>query len=378
MGWRDHLSVPVLCNGDVYMIDSPTGKNRLLKYSISKDTWSDFFLPCDAKTSYMHLDQRHQMAHVLTTYGSKLLLIACADSDSLPTVDTTAFTFKVWEFNESTFKRLPDIIPPQSKGIKLHFEHRSIAAASGGKYLIISGKSHVRNTQCYMQLTFDGVTWEKHEGPCLYNNSTHQLLFYHHSILLVERLSKQDIYLIYETSIQSLVDNDPNPWQLLKSTMPYSSHCFFSNFIAQETHLSLVSYSCKEELKVWHYFVDSESWQEAVCAKAPSHPVRGYCGLEQVHAVRLPDESLMTIFCGEPQTIVYKLKLNCKQLIIKLNSPITWCILPYRLVKECPLWIAHPSPSFYLDFLLRYISTHAPSASVATRELPLSNTHYKL
>ena len=87
------------------MIDAlqRTGK----KYSISGDTWSEYILPHDVQSSW-------QQVHTLTTYGGRLLLIGSADSDSLPTIDTTVISFKVWVFDAatSTFVPSPDITPP--------------------------------------------------------------------------------------------------------------------------------------------------------------------------------------------------------------------------------------------------------------------------
>ena len=305
------------------MID--TGK--LLKYSISGDTWSEYILPHDIQRSW-------QQVHALTTYGSRLLLIACVNSYSLRAVDTvtTVFPFKVWEFDAttSTFKPSPNVtLPPRiTTSSRISDEHSSlyylsrlqfnIAAASDNKYLIICGKVYSSNTKCCVHITFDGVTWVSRDGPCLHRESSHQLLFHNHSVFLIEGLyrhSEHTMSLIYEASIQSLIDNDPDPWQLLKSTMPSLFDHFISNFIALDTHLSVVSYSQKlMELKVWHYFVNSESWQEAGYAKASSTSHLRYGHTEHVHAVQLPDESLMTICCGRIHPMVYKLKPKCEQL----------------------------------------------------------------
>ena len=296
-----------------------------IKYSISGDTWSEYILPHDVQRSW------HQV-HALTTYGGRLLLIGSADSDSLPTIDTTVISFKVWEFDTatSTFVPSPDINPPPDITSSRISDERSryiqfnTAAASDGKLLIICGKVYSSNTQCCVLIAFDGATWVSRDGPWLNGESSHQLLFHNHSVFLIEKLSiryGRDMSLIYETSIQSLVDNDPDPWQLLKSTMPSLSDHFISNFIALDTHLSVVSYSQNlMELKVWHYFVNSESWQEAGCAKPPFHLIHEYYGhIRCVRAVRLPDENLMTICEGRIHPKVYKLKPKCEQLIILLS-----------------------------------------------------------
>ena len=340
-------NAPVLWNGDVYMTDALRESGKLLKYSISRDTWNDYILPCDAEMHYWSCD------YVITMYGSRLLLIAC-NRDSLQVVNTSVFSFKVWVFDAatSTFEPSPDITPPLDITLPSDTMPRlSIAAASGEKCLIISGKLILRNAQCFVHITFDGATWVMRDGPWLNGESSHQLLFHNHSIFLIETCAFT-ITLIYETSLQSLIDNDPDPWQLLKSTMPSDSRLYLtSNFITLDTHFSLVSYS-HEELKIWHYFVNSECWQEAGYAKAPSLRERH----SHLKVVRLPDESLMTICYGNDQfeTMVYKLKPKCELYNSNNNYYVLSFIietLPQSLVcvtieKEGPPWIVCPFPSF--------------------------------
>ena len=296
--------VPVLWNGDVYMIDSATMENeqcKLLKYSTARDSWSKFVIPCNIK-------ERHSMdekqSHALTTYNSKLLLVSGADSESL---DPTMLPIRMWEFDamKSTFKPSPDIILPLSRTI---VEQCHVAAASEGKYLIIGGRSRFGDImQCYL---YDGTTWVVCDSPCLTRHRDIQLIIHNGSIFLIERLCESSLSLIYETSLRSIIDNNPDPWQLLKSTMQSSGQQgSVSNFFTLETHLSLVSWDYPK-LTVWHYFVNSESWQEAGSASVSFlSQFRESC----VCAVRLPDESLMTIFNKEHSTKVCKLKPKCEQ-----------------------------------------------------------------
>ena len=318
--WYHCLNAPVLWNGDVYLTNTPTKESKkckLWKYSTSRDSWSDHVIPCDAKGRH-HLDDAQ--SHALTSYDSKLLLINVSDMWFDPTVSpgvkewkfgATKSTIKIWEFDatKSVFKPLPDIILPQSK--RATYKH--VAAASVGKYLIICDKSHFEDTQCCVNI-YDGTTWVIRDGPCLHGENSHQLLFHNRSVFLIERFPTISRFsLIYETSLQSLIDNDPDPWLLLKSTIQSSGRFWHhSNCIALETHLSIVSYS-PDEVRVLHYSVNSESWQEAGHSQVPSLSSR----VQNLLAVRLPDESLMIICSGhEMVTMVYKLKPKSEQYVL--------------------------------------------------------------
>ena len=300
-----YVHVPVLWNGDVYMIGIATVEYKqckLLKYSTSRDSWSNFVMPCNIKERHIFMDEEEH-SHKLTTYDSKLLLVTCSGADS----ESTMSPIKAWEFNvtKSTFKPSPDIIFPLSRTI---FARCHVAAASEGKYLIIGGRSRSGDImQCYL---YNGTTWVVCDGPSLNMGSDIQLIIHNGSIFLIERLQYMSLSLIYETSLWS-INNDPNPWQLLKSTMQSSvQRGTISNFFILEAHLSLVSYDY-DRLTVWRYFVDSESWQEAGSASVSSFSLfMGVC------AVRLPDESLMTILDEDYNTTVYKLKPKCEQYTI--------------------------------------------------------------
>ena len=301
------LNVPVLWNEDVYMINSVTEEDeqyKLLKYSTSKDSWSNYVIPCTIIERHIFMDEEH--SHALTTYDSKLLLVTGAGSEFMSPI-------KVWEFDatKSTFKPSPDIILPLSRTI---FEQCHVAAASEGKYLIIGGRSRFGDImQCYL---YNGTTWVVCDGPRLNMDSNIQLIIINGSVILIERLQmghdvpRRNLSLIYETSLWSIVDNDPHPWQLLKSTMQYSSQQeTISSFFTLETRLSLVSYDYhRRRLTVWHYFMNSESWQKAGSAGVSLSPFWGI-----LCSVRLPDESLMMIFCGVYNTMVYKLKSKREQ-----------------------------------------------------------------
>ena len=310
-----NVCVPVLWNGDVYMIDGATEKDeqcKLLKYSTSKDSWSSFVIPCNIKERHTSMDEG--WSHILTTYDSKLLLVSGADSKSL---GPTMTPIKVWEFDatKSTFKPSPDIILPLSRTV---FDRCYVAAASEGKYLIIGGKSHFGdNIQCYL---YNGTTWVVCDGPSLNRYSAIQLIILNGSVFLIERLQmgydipRCSLSLIYEASLRSIIDNDPDPWQLLKSTMQsLGDHESMSNFITLETHLSLVSYDHRR-LTVWHYFVNSESWQRA--GTGSSSVSSHLSPWAMFMSVRLLNESLMMIFNEKHNTTVCKLKLKREQYTI--------------------------------------------------------------
>ena len=299
-------NVPVLWNGDVYMIDSVDrytieegAQCKLLRYSISSDSWSDYVIPCDNKR---HWD--NEQAHALTTYRSKLLLIG--DSN------------QVWEFDasESTFKPSPDITLPQN----WRATYTNVTAASEDKYLVVIQKSW---RQIYMYVNiYDGNIWMVCDAKymCFCTESNVQVILYNHSVFLTEWLQTKcrcDHFLVMHTSLQSLIDNKRVPWQLLKSTLPIHSESYsLSNFFTLGRHLSLVSSDryCRE-FKVLHYLVDSESWLETEGTEIPSHSFRR----QKVHAVGLPDESLMMICCdeyGSSETAVYRLKPGSKCTVI--------------------------------------------------------------
>ena len=313
--WHGYLNipVPVLWNGNVYIINSAAEEHKqckLLKYSISGDSWSDYVLPCDVK---MRRWNDCQQVHALTTYDSKLLLINGTDNYLLQSVDITESSFKVFEFDAttSTFKPSPDITPPQSMRIQGLEHMHEYAAASEGKYLLICRKSGFLHGWCCEDIIiymYDGSTWVLRDGPCLYGESSYQLLFHNRSVFLVERFHTiygNDLSHIYETSLQSLIDNDPDPWQLLKSTLPSSGRTCNSNFIVLESHLSLVSCS-HPEFRVCNYSVNSESWQEAGRITMPSISFN----MDSLCVVTLPDRNLMTICSGDiprSEVAVYKL-----------------------------------------------------------------------
>ena len=327
-----HINVPVLWNGDVYTIDSVdryTKKEgtqcKLLRYSISSDSWSDYVIPCDKK---IHWDS--EQGHALTTYRSRLLLIG--DSN------------RVWELdaNKSTFKPSPDITLPQN----WRATHVKVAAASEDKYLVIIQKSW----RIYVNV-FDGSTWVvcDAEYMCLCTESNILVIIHDHSVFLTEWLQTEcecDHFRVMHTSLQSLIDNKRAPWQLLKSTLPMRSESYsVSNFFTLGRHLSLVSsVHYKREFKVLHYLVDSESWLETEGTKIPSHSFI----LQNVHAVGLPDESLMMICYhryGSSETAVYRLKPESKCTVIDNRDYV------YGIGNECARPIV-----MYSNFLI-----HSPN-----------------
>ena len=302
-GGRPIYNVPVLWNGDVYMIDSPSpiGEGdencKLVKYSISGDSWSSHAIPCDAKGRH-----RYEQAHALTTYRSKLLLI-----DS-----------KVWEFDstKSAFNPSRDITLPGSWRADLEI----VSAASEGDYLLTSGKSRHNDNIIATVLLYDGKTWIDCKSPYVHSEIGLQVLIHNHSVLLIERLQSQnqDLLYIYETSLQSLIHNDPDLWQLLNSTPPIQSrNKYLSNFIVFRSHLFLLSVD-SSRVTWWCYLSALESWQNVGSLNLAFH-----LPLCDVYTVNLPDDSVMMIKCEwfESFPKVYKLKPKGWEAVLeKLHS----------------------------------------------------------
>ena len=302
------MYVPVLWSGDVYMIDSSDpsiGEGdkhcKLVKYSTSRDSWSSHAIPYDAKRRHWY---RHKQAHALTTYHSKLLLI-----DS-----------KVWEFDadKSAFNPSRDITLPGNWSADLEI----VSAASEGDYLLTSGKS--RHNNIATVLLYDGKTWIDCKSLYVHGEIGLQVLIHNHSVLLIERLLSQndgELLYIYETSLQSLILNDPDPWQLLKSTPPIQSGCsHLSNFIVFRRHLFLLSVADYLRISWWCYLSALESWKNAGSLDLPS-PLRPYD--LHVHAVTLPDDSVMMINyeCYQSSAKIYKLKPKGRKAVLeKLHS----------------------------------------------------------
>ena len=302
---HSNIHGPVLSNGDVYMIDIYDG--RLLKYLVLNDSWKGF-----DQTFYSDLYARS----LLATYHSKLLLIS---GDC-----------KVWEFddNDSTFKLSPNITLPSS------WAYRSgiVAAASEGEYILLIRKGYHGEYQASVMI-FDSKVWVIRDGPYLYSESDLQVFVHNRSVYLIEwpmtttmryetTSSKRHILNIYETSLQSLLDVESDPWQLLRSTLPLQSYSISTTNITMiGGHLALVSFDYTH-VRVWHYFTSRESWLETGCFNIPSHTHRMLPDTKK-RIVNLPDGSLMvmmtsfesevgefgyTLSMEEPELTAYKLK----------------------------------------------------------------------
>ena len=297
--WCDtHKNTPVLWNGDVFMVGStdPRGDTqcKLLKYLTSNNSWSEYVLPCDYKGHWGN-------EHTLTTYGSKLLLI-------------NGLSKKVWEFDadESTFKPSPDITLPWSWRAC-----RIITASSEGEYLVIIGKA---GSSAYVNV-FDGNTWVVCDAKyrCLCHESEVQVIIHNHFVYLTERLptsctchifhemhDRIHVHVVH-TSLQSLINNERAPWQLLESIPPMCSETYsISNFVTLWRYLSFVSFSDKE-FGVWHCLVNSESWLKTGSTRILSQSFN----MQALRVVRLSDETLMVICYGgygRPEIDVYRLK----------------------------------------------------------------------
>ena len=240
--WHDtSINIPVLWNGDVYMIDNTIRAQKLLKYVVSNNSWSDYAIPC-GKSGYLEYKQ----VHALTTYRSKLLLI---DERN-----------KVWEFdaNKSTFKPSLDITLPE------RWKAKVAAAASEGDYLIVFRQ--VEDTSMTSVSIFNGITstWMIRDGPHFQHMSTFQVVIHGQSIFLMERISHYDygVINIYKASLHSLVNDESDVWKVLRSTLPILSH-LVSNLTVVGNLLCISSCDHKDCCtRLWCYLVDCESWLE--------------------------------------------------------------------------------------------------------------------
>ena len=305
------IIVPVLWNRDVYVIDSPyttkkEGKQcKLLKYSTSADTWNDYII-C-AEGGHWPKSQ----VHVLTTYNSRLLLFNASDR-------------KAWQFDtyDSTFKPSSDIVLPQS----WEATDSCVTAASEGEYLIISGRSCPKD----LVYIYDGESWIVRDSPFFYNILNLQVNVHNRSIFLSETNTEtekdwtrwgwsslhysDDTKIVKHTfcvtSLQSLIDNDPNAWPRLNWTtlsMHHHEDAAFSNYITVGRHLVIFSY-IYGKFSSWYCPLDSRSWISTGYTQLPQ-PV---FHVDTLCVVRLHDGSLM-IICSSSYsrcTAVYRLKPN--------------------------------------------------------------------
>ena len=292
---------PVLWNGDVYLIDIEKG--RLFKYLVSYDSWKGF-----DQTLYSDF----YACSLLATYHSKLLLIS---GDC-----------KVWEFddNDSTFKPSPNITFTSSWA----YRSEIVAAASEGDYLLLIIRKGYHGKHRTSVMIFDSNVWVIRDGPYLYSGSYLQIFVHNRSVYLIEwpitttmwyETAFSKIIMIYETSLQSLLDDESDPWQLLRSTLPLPSDSISTTNITMiGGHLALVSFDYSH-VRVWHYLTSRESWLETELFNIPSH-THGVLPDTKKRIVNLPDGSLMVMMTGfksrfeytrsmqKPKLTAYKLK----------------------------------------------------------------------
>ena len=241
------VRVPVLWNGDVYTVDTPSPFSskrsediqcKLLKYSTSSNSWSKVLIPCERSRGHVHTH-----VHVLTTYHSKLLLIGDVH--------------KVLEFDasESTFKESTNIEPlPSGTG-------EVVSAASEGDNLLVICKDGNKNWASVN--IFDGKHWKVYDGPYLHQGSNLQVLIHNCTVFLAEWFQRSMVN-IYKTPLQSLYCDEPHVWQALRSTLP-RPHDNASNLISLGNHLCIVSHNLRrsgDNICVWYYSVNCESWLE--------------------------------------------------------------------------------------------------------------------
>ena len=268
------VHVPVLWNGDVYTVDTPSlfssereeaKQCKLLKYSTSSKSWSKVLIPCETSRDHVH-------THVLTTYHSKLLLIGDVH--------------KVLEFDasKSTFKESTNIEPlPSGTGEVVS------AASEGDNLLVICNDGNKDWTSVNI---FDGKHWKVHDGPYLHQGSKLQVFIHNCKVFLAEWFHRSTVN-IYKTSLQSLYCDEPHVWQVLKSTLP-RPHRVTSNFISLGNHLCMVSYDHRgggDNIRVWYYSVNYEGWLEL--GNVDIHDLQDFPSHIQI--VGLPDGTLITM-----------------------------------------------------------------------------------
>ena len=274
--------IPVLWNGDVYMIGSSLTAStqcKLLKYSTSNDSWSEYVIPCDK--------ERHwgdEQVHALTTYRSKLLLIGDGS--------------QVWEFdaNDSTFKPSSDITLPQS------WKAQVVTAASEGKYLIVIRRAEDKSWTSVN--IFDGKTWMIRDGPHFQNKSRLQVIIHNRSVFLAE-WSATGIVNICGAFLRSLINDDSQEWQVLRSTLPVLSQSIsnvtiLSNRLCIASHDGIGGYA-----RLWCYSLECENWLELGNTAGISPDMTKLSCV-----IGLPDHSviMMLLQMYEGQPFNYKLK----------------------------------------------------------------------
>ena len=236
---NEHVHVPVLWNGDVYNMIEGYRECKLLKYSTSNDSWSDYAIPCDIMVwSWTN------HVHILTTYHSKLLLISGADNE-------------VWEFdaNESIFKPSPDITLPEN------WEYEHVAAASEGDYLLTIRRARDRSK--ILVNIFDGSTWTICDGPCCRMWSSFQVVLHNYRIFMADQCQEPRFCTIYEAPLHLLINNKSNVWQELQST-PQRPSRSVSNLTILDNHLCIACYDPRDRfIYLLCYLVDRKQWLES-------------------------------------------------------------------------------------------------------------------
>ena len=326
------MNIPVLCNGDVYMIHSanpfiPTGKDahcKLLKYSLSSDSWSDYSIPCDKESH-----QSDKQLHALTTCRSKLVLINGADGS-------------VWEFDakESTFKPSPDISLPWNGST----EH--IAAASSGDYLIVATR---KEDESGVSINiFDGNTWMIREGPNCQVKKRLQVIIHNHFVLLAESFGRyDDITDIHQKPLKSLIDDESTLWQPnLENTPLKSSTRSVSNLTFLDKHLCATSMDMSGCTHLWCYVADHKRWLElGNNRKIPDE--ESFVSLSHsAMIVGLADHSMMVLCLQQMSMQYYSLKpgelsnMQCVHVICIKRNEI--------LCGQLNAWCSYNSPIFRL------------------------------
>ena len=315
-------SAPVLWKGDVYLTHhlahSSLPKCELLKYSISNGSWNTFSIPCN------RVHKINENIHQLSTY-SNLLLVAAGD--------------KVLEFDScnSTFRNYSLTIPSSNYGDEI------LAMTTQGDYLLLVCKSSLSLQAKSKQSVklFDGNVWMIREGPYLQHPSmwtsttNFQAIIHNSTIFILERVLKYRIT-IHKKSLQSLIDNKSDIWQIVDSSLPMSS-----NLVVQNNNLLIASVKSDSYgqciIQVLGYSSKYEkAWLELGCATVPhSYPRRYGIYHPDCVMVAIPNESLLMMI-----TDPYPAQSELKPYTLKPEGRV-FCFTLTVVIPYSFLYIVH-------------------------------------
>ena len=267
---------PVLWNLDVYIVGTSgyyeSDRFKLLKYSTTYKSWSSFPFSCHS----VHTTP------VLTVYQFKLLLI---DDNG-----------EILEFSESTFRKLFDI------PCLMTHSNKVVAAASEGKYLLVVCRERYKG---WMSINmFNGNHWIVRDGPC----SITRLQFFDEDVKVNAIIHKSTVFLaewsgrissLHKIPFQSLLDNEPDMWQVLNSALRVTHDAIQCGLLVLGQNLHIASWKWDDRIHLWCY-------TKSGCFEVANTEIF----LQAGQIVGLPDESLMSIGPGEYADILPSFKLK--------------------------------------------------------------------